>query len=141
MEYFESCLYISNKTALVNIEWKKNKFLHISGNSSESKYAVVPIQTEENFQLFNSSVSLNGNGFHHMVPLILREWQPGGQLKQMERKYVTRCMSILKVTTRNGQIKAGKGEFSKQPLKEEEEPGENPSTHICCTSSGSIPIF
>ena len=37
--------------------------------------------------------------------------------------------------------KAGKGEFSKQPLKEEEEPEENPSTHICCTSSGSIAIF
>ena len=83
-------------------------------------------------------MSLNENWFHQMVPLILKEWQPGGQLKQMERKYVTRCMSILKVTTRNGQIKR---EFSKQPLKEEEERGENQSTHICCTSSGSIPIF
>ena len=36
--------------------------------------------------------------------------------------------------------KAGKWEFSEQLLKEEEEPGENPSTHICCTSFGSIPI-
>ena len=47
-------------------------------------------------------------GFNQMVPLILKEWQPGGQLKQMERIYFTRCMSILKVTTRNGQIKSRK---------------------------------
>ena len=80
-------------------------------------------------------------GFHQMVPLILKEKQPGGQLKPTERIYFTRCMNILKVNTRNGQMKAGKGEFSIQPLKEEEEPEENPSTHICCTSSGSILIF
>ena len=80
-------------------------------------------------------------GFHQMVPLILKEWKPGGQLKQTERIYFTRCMSILKVTASNGQIKAEKGEFSNQPLKEEEEPEENPSTHLCSTSSGFIPNF
>ena len=41
---------------MVNIEWKKNKF-------QKSKYAVVPIYTEEEFHLFNSFVSLNGNWF------------------------------------------------------------------------------
>ena len=81
--------------------------MHLA-TAQKIKYAVVSIQTEEIFQSFNSSVSLNGNGFHHMVPLILKEWQPGGQLKQMERKYVTRCMSILQVITRNGQIKSRK---------------------------------
>ena len=87
---------------------KRTNFYTYLATAQKSKYAVVPIETEEKFQLFNSSVSLNGNGFHLMVPLILKEWQPGGQLKQMERKYVTRCMSILKVTTRNGQIKSRK---------------------------------
>ena len=87
---------------------KRTNFYTYLATAQKSKYAVVPIETEEKFQLFNSSVSLNGNGFHHMVPLILKEWQPGGQLQQMERKYITRCMSILKVTTRNGQIKSRK---------------------------------
>jgi len=47
-------------------------------------------------------------GSHQMVPLIMKEWQPGGKLKYMERIYFLRCMSILKVTTRNGQGKSRK---------------------------------
>ena len=82
MECFESCLYISNKTALVNIEWKKNNFYTYLVTAQKSKYAMVPIQTEEEFHLLNSSVSLNGNWFHQIVPLILKAWLPGGQLKK-----------------------------------------------------------
>ena len=43
---------------------------------------MVPIQTEEEFHLLNSSVSLTGNWFHKIVPQIKKEWQPGGQLKK-----------------------------------------------------------
>ena len=70
---------------------KRTNFYTYLATAQKSKYAVVPIETEE---LFNSSVSLNGNGFHHMVPLILKAWQPGGQLKQMERKSENICYKM-----------------------------------------------
>ena len=85
---------------------KRTNFYTYLATAQKSKYAMVPIQTEEEFHLLNSSVSLTGNQFHKIVPQIKKEWQPGGQLKK--RKYVTRWMSILKVTARNGQIKSKK---------------------------------
>ena len=62
---------------------KRTNFYIYLATAQKSKHAVVPIHTEEEFHLINSSVSLNENWFHQMVPLILKEWQPGGQLKQI----------------------------------------------------------
>ena len=106
MECFESCLYISNKTALVNIEWKKNKFLHISGNSMEKlvcygsysnrgRISLVQFFCVTQWKLVSPNCAPDFKG--------IAAWWSG-----KERKYVTRCMSILKVTTRNGQIKSRK---------------------------------
>ena len=72
---------------LIRLHWsklsgKRTNFYTYLATAQKSKYAMVPIQTEEEFHLLNSSVSLNGNWFHQIVPLILKEWQPGGQLKK-----------------------------------------------------------
>ena len=51
---------------------KRTNFYTYLATAQKSKYAVVLIHTEEEFHLFNYSVSLNGNWFHQMVPLILK---------------------------------------------------------------------
>ena len=42
---------------------KRTNFYTYLATSQKIKYAVVPIHTEEEFHLFNSSVSLNENWF------------------------------------------------------------------------------
>ena len=42
---------------------KRTNLYTYLATAQKTKYTVVPIHTEEEFQLFNSSVSLNGNWF------------------------------------------------------------------------------
>ena len=71
---------------------KRTNFYTYLATAQKSKYAVVPIYTEEEFHLFNSSVSLNGHWF-----------SPNGA-----PDFEGMAVSILKVTTRNGQRKSRK---------------------------------
>ena len=54
--------------SLMRVQWptlsgKRTNFYTYLATAQKSKYALVPIHTEEEFHLFNYSVSFNGNWF------------------------------------------------------------------------------
>ena len=58
---------------LIRLHWsklsgKRTNFYTYLATAQKIKYAMVPIQTEEEFHLLNSSVSLNGIGFTKLCP-------------------------------------------------------------------------
>ena len=66
---------------LSTLSGKRTNFYTYLATAQKTKYAMVPVHTEEEF---TCSIHL----YHQMVSLTLKEWQPGGQLKQMERIYI-----------------------------------------------------
>ena len=75
------------------VSGKRTNFYTYLATAQKSKYAVVLFAQRKNFtcpMLLCHSMEID---FHQMVPLILKEWQPGGQLMKMEKIYFTKHFS------------------------------------------------
>ena len=60
-----------------------------------NKFAVHPMDTTQEFQLFDTSVSLHGDWFSPAQ-------DPDFEGMLMERHFSIKCTSVLKIITRNG---------------------------------------
>ena len=77
-----------------------------------NKIAVGPMDTTQEFQLFDTSVSLMVTGSHLPKILSLKLWLLGCQEMLIERHFSIKCTRILKIITRNGLEKRVKMKIS-----------------------------